>query len=100
MFKRTHPTPKILFTVLKRTIWKNKFEITYVGPSQVLVKPMDENEQPVIVRSQLGGEIDDVKIMGKDSYLVARTENSLLVADLLKNLLSEVRILPMVYNAK
>lgn len=61
-----------------------------MGPSQILIKPLNENEQSVIVRSQLGGEIDDVKIMGKDCYLVARTEDSLLVADLGNNLLSEV----------
>ncbi|KAJ8945935.1 hypothetical protein NQ318_016763 [Aromia moschata] len=77
-------------SVLKRTVWKDKFEITYVGPSQVLVKPLDSNNMGVIVRSQQGGEIDDVKIMGKDSYLVARTDDTLLVADLTKNLLSEV----------
>lgn len=81
----------IFLLVLRRTIWKNKLEITYVGPSQVLINPLDENEQAVIVRSQHGGEIDDIRIMGKDSYLVARTEDSLLVADLAKNLLSEVR---------
>ncbi|KAJ8934987.1 hypothetical protein NQ314_013074 [Rhamnusium bicolor] len=77
-------------SVLKRTVWKDKFEITYVGPSQVLVKPLDTNERGVILRSQHGGEIDEVKIMGKDCYLVARTEDTLLVADLMKNLLSEV----------
>ena len=27
-------------SVLKRAVWKNKFEMTYVGPSQVLVKPL------------------------------------------------------------
>lgn len=54
---------------------------------------MDEKQQAVIVRSQLGGEIDDVRIMGKDCYFVARTEDSLLVADLTKNLLSEVHFL-------
>lgn len=87
--ERSHYIWKFI-PVLRRTIWKDKFEITYVGPSQILIKPLDENQQPVIVRSQLGGEIDDVKIMGKDCYLVARTEDSLLVADLANNLLSEV----------
>lgn len=82
----------IVFPVLKRTVWKDKFEITYVGPSQVLVKPLDTNERGVILRSQHGGEIDDVKIMGRDSYLVAKTRETLLVADLLRNLLSEVHI--------
>ncbi|CAG9768133.1 unnamed protein product [Ceutorhynchus assimilis] len=77
-------------SVLKRRVWKDKFEITYVGPSQVLVKPLDTNERGVILRSQHGGEIDDVKIMGKDSYLVAKTRETLLVADLKRNLLSEV----------
>lgn len=78
-------------SVLKRTVWKDKFEITYVGPSQVLVKPLDTNDRGVIIKSQNGGEIDEVKIMGKDFYLVARTEETLLVADLQRNLLSEVR---------
>ncbi|CAH0547356.1 unnamed protein product [Brassicogethes aeneus] len=77
-------------SVLKRTVWKDKFEITYVGPSQVLVQPLNSSERGVILRSQHGGEIEDVKIMGKDSYLVARTEETLLVADLIRNLLSEV----------
>ncbi|KAF7269422.1 hypothetical protein GWI33_017527 [Rhynchophorus ferrugineus] len=77
-------------SVLKRTVWKDKFEITYVGPSQVLVKPLDTNERGVILRSQHGGEIDDVKIMGRDCYLVAKTRETLLVADLQRNLLSEV----------
>lgn len=63
-----------------------------MGPSQVLVKPIDENVRGVILRSQHGGEIEDVKIMGKDCYLVARTEDTLLVADLVRNLLSEVNI--------
>ncbi|KAJ8965104.1 hypothetical protein NQ317_005365, partial [Molorchus minor] len=77
-------------SVLKRTVWKDKFEITYVGPSQVLVKPLNTDERSIILRSQHGGEIDDVKIMGKDGYLVARTDDTLLVADLIKNLLCEV----------
>ncbi|KAJ3660531.1 hypothetical protein Zmor_004974 [Zophobas morio] len=77
-------------SVLKRTVWKDKYEITYVGPSQVLVKPMDANERGVIIKSQNGGEIDDVKIMGKDFYFVARTDETLLVVDLQRNLLSEV----------
>lgn len=73
-------------------MWKDKLEITYVGPSQVLVKPLDTNERGVILRSYHGGEIEDVRIMGRDSFLVARTEETLLVADLQRNLLSEVKI--------
>ncbi|XP_060519882.1 intraflagellar transport protein 172 homolog [Cylas formicarius] len=77
-------------SVLKRTVWRNKFEITYVGPSQVLVKPLDTPDAGVIVKSQHGGEIEDVKILGRDSYMVAKTPETLIVADLQKNLLSEV----------
>ncbi|KAJ8919865.1 hypothetical protein NQ315_006394 [Exocentrus adspersus] len=77
-------------SVLRRTVWKDKFEITYVGPSQVLVKPLDKNERAVILKSQHGAEIDDIKIMGKDNYLVARTEDTLLVGDIQRNLLSEI----------
>ncbi|XP_056632969.1 intraflagellar transport protein 172 homolog [Diorhabda sublineata] len=77
-------------SVLKRTVWKDKYEITYVGPNQVLIKPLNADESNVILKSRYGGEIGDVKIMGKDCYLVARTEETLLVADLIRNLTSEV----------
>ncbi|KAK9871476.1 hypothetical protein WA026_012850 [Henosepilachna vigintioctopunctata] len=77
-------------SVLRRTVWRDKFEITYVGPNQVLVKPLNGGGRGVILKSQHGGEIDDVKIMGHDNYLVARTNETLLVAALQKNLLSEV----------
>ncbi|RZF39607.1 hypothetical protein LSTR_LSTR001128 [Laodelphax striatellus] len=77
-------------SVLKRTVWKNKFEMTYVGPSQVLVKPMNSDARGVILKSQYGHEIDDVRIMGGDRYLLARTPDTLLLGDLHRNLLSEV----------
>ncbi|XP_066969064.1 intraflagellar transport protein 172 homolog [Macrobrachium rosenbergii] len=81
-------------SVLRRSVWKNKWEMTYVGPSQVLVKPLAGSgpfgSRGVILRSQYGFEIHDVRIMGKDRYLVARTTETLLLGDLHKNLLSEV----------
>ncbi|KAL1129294.1 hypothetical protein AAG570_013823, partial [Ranatra chinensis] len=77
-------------SVLKRTVWKNKFELTYVGPSQVLVKPLNSEARGVILKSQLGYEIDDVRILGDDRYLIARTPETLLLGDLHRNLLSEV----------
>ncbi|XP_046660390.1 intraflagellar transport protein 172 homolog isoform X2 [Homalodisca vitripennis] len=77
-------------SVLKRTVWKDKFEMTYVGPSQVLVKPLQGDARGVILKSQFGHEIDDVRIMGQDRYLVARTPDTLLLGDLQRNLLSEV----------
>ncbi|KAJ9575458.1 hypothetical protein L9F63_007663, partial [Diploptera punctata] len=77
-------------SVLKRTLWKNKFEMTYVGPSQVLVKPLEPGSRGVILKSHYGYEIDDVRIMGRDNYLVARTSETILLGDLQRNLLSEV----------
>lgn len=50
-------------------MWKNKWEMTYVGPSQVLVKPLAGSgpfgSRGVILRSQYGFEIHDVRIMGE-----------------------------------
>lgn len=80
------------FLVLKRTVWKDKFEVTYVGPNQVLIKALNTEGSGVILKSNLGLEIEDVKIMGKDQYVVAHTEESLLVGDLEKNAVSEVSL--------
>ena len=77
-------------SVLKRSVWKNKFELTYVGPSQVLVKPLTPGARGVILKSLYGYEIEDVKIMGGEGYLVARTPETILLGDLQKNLLSEI----------
>ena len=77
-------------SVLKRAVWKNKFEMTYVGPSQVLVKPLVKGARGVILKSIYGYEIEDVKIMGGESYLVAKTTETLLLGDLQRNLLSEI----------
>lgn len=52
-------------SVIKRTIWQDKFEITFVAPSQVLLKSLQEPSNSMIVESQSGLEIDDVRIMGK-----------------------------------
>ena len=46
----------------------------------------------VVLKSHYGYEIEEVKIMGKDRYLVAHTSDTLLLGDLLTNKLSEVRL--------
>ncbi|XP_065171784.1 intraflagellar transport protein 172 homolog [Atheta coriaria] len=87
----THGGYVCLFeSVLKRTIWKDKLEITYVGPSQVLIKNLDNDSAGLILRSDYGKEIEDLKVMGRDNFVVARTHGTLLVADIDKNLMSEV----------
>lgn len=76
--------------MLKRTIWKDRYEIIYVGANQILVKPMGTLGRETTIMSNYGGEIEDVRVMGKDNYLVARTPSSLIVSDLQRNLISEV----------
>lgn len=44
----------------------------------------------VVLKSYYGYEVEEVKIMGKDRYLVAHTSETLLLGDLLTNKLSEV----------
>lgn len=70
--------------------WKNKFEITYVGPSQVLVKSTDTGGKGVTLKSRFGYEINDVRIMGADRYVVARTPDTLLLGDISTDMVSEV----------
>uniref|UniRef100_UPI003AACFFE7 intraflagellar transport protein 172 homolog isoform X1 n=1 Tax=Centroberyx gerrardi TaxID=166262 RepID=UPI003AACFFE7 len=74
---------------LRRNIYKNKFEMTYVGLSQVIVRNLSSGTR-VVLKSYYGYEIEEVKIMGKDRYLVAHTSDTLLLGDLLTNKLSEV----------
>uniref|UniRef100_A0A669PJU1 Intraflagellar transport protein 172 homolog n=1 Tax=Phasianus colchicus TaxID=9054 RepID=A0A669PJU1_PHACC len=74
---------------LRRSIYKNKFEMTYVGPSQVIVKNLSTGTR-VVLKSHYGYEIDEVKILGKDRYLVAHTSDTLLLGDINSNKLSEV----------
>ncbi|KAG5846565.1 hypothetical protein ANANG_G00116340 [Anguilla anguilla] len=74
---------------LRRSIYKNKFEMTYVGLSQVIVKNLSSGTR-VVLKSHYGYEIDEVKIMGKDRFLVAHTSSTLLLGDLGSNKLSEV----------
>ena len=66
-------------SVLKRAVWKNKFEMTFVGPSQVLVKPLTKGARGVILKSIYGYEINDVRIMGAEKYLMARTPETMLL---------------------
>ncbi|XP_076806393.1 intraflagellar transport protein 172 homolog [Clavelina lepadiformis] len=74
---------------LRRSIYKNKYEITYTGLSQVIVKNLTSGTR-VVLKSHYGYEIDEVKMLGGDRFLVAHTSDTLLLGDLLTNRLSEV----------
>lgn len=56
---------------------------------QVIVRNLSTGTR-VVLKSYYGYEIEEVKIMGKDRYLVAHTSDTLLLGDLLTNKLSEV----------
>lgn len=57
-------------SALRRTIVQDKFELTFVASSQVLVKELQEtNGENVLIESQLGLEIYDVRIMGTGFFL-------------------------------
>lgn len=58
---------------------------------QVIVRNLSTGTR-VVLKSYYGYEIEEVKIMGKDRYLVAHTSDTLLLGDLLTNKLSEVGV--------
>ena len=46
------------------------------------MKPLMKGARGVILKSVYGHEIEDVRIMGGENYLVAKTPETLLVGDL------------------
>lgn len=74
---------------LKKMLYKNKFEVSHVGPSQVNIKDLSTGSR-ISLKSYYAYEIDEVKIMGGDQYVVAHTSDTLMLADLAKKTLSEV----------
>lgn len=44
----------------------------------------------MVLKSHYGYEVEEVKILGKERYLVAHTSDTLLLGDLTTNRLSEV----------
>ncbi|OXU27721.1 hypothetical protein TSAR_004638 [Trichomalopsis sarcophagae] len=78
-------------TILRRTLLRGSHEVSYVGPSQVVIRSLEGKSRPVVVKSNSGAEIEDVKVMGRsDNRVVARTPISLLICDIDQNLLSEI----------
>lgn len=46
----------------------------------------------VIVKSNYGYEIDEVKVMGNDNFIVGHTSDTLIIAELSSNRTSEVNL--------
>lgn len=78
-------------TILRRTMVRGSHEIVYVGPSQVVVRSLQTKARPVIIKSQTGSEIEDVRVLGRsDNHIVGRTSKTLLICDIELNLMSEI----------
>lgn len=74
---------------LKKKLYKGKFEITYVGLSQVLIRNKTTSQQ-IDLKSHYGYEIFEVKILGKDRYVIAHTSDTLMIGDIQTGRLSEI----------
>lgn len=74
---------------LRKTTYRGKFEFTYVGPSQVIVKTLSTGAR-IVLKSHYNYEISKINILGGDRYLVAHTAETLLLGDLLSCKLSEI----------
>lgn len=76
-------------TSLKKQLYKGKFEMTYVGVSQVIIRNITTGEK-VDLKSHYGYEVFEVKVLGKDRYVVAHTTETLMIGDLKTSNLSEI----------
>lgn len=74
---------------LKKQLYKGKFEMTYVGLSQVIIRNITSGEK-VDLKSHYGYEVFEVKVLGKDRYVVAHTTETLMIGDLKTGNLSEI----------
>ncbi|KIH48397.1 hypothetical protein ANCDUO_21535, partial [Ancylostoma duodenale] len=74
---------------LRRGMLKSRFETTYVAPSHVIVRDVTTNTKTNLV-SQKGYAIDNLKVMGKDRFILAYTTSSLIIADIESGLSSEI----------
>ena len=75
---------------LRRQLYRNRFEITYVGLSQAIIKDLSDGKR-MVLKSNYGYEIDDVKILGDSRYIVAHTQSTLLLGDIHTARLSEIQ---------
>uniref|UniRef100_A0A8R1I6R6 Intraflagellar transport protein 172 homolog n=1 Tax=Caenorhabditis japonica TaxID=281687 RepID=A0A8R1I6R6_CAEJA len=72
-----------LFSVdccLRRGMLKSRFETTYVAPSHVILRDVT-NDTRTNVLSNKGLAIDELKIMGKDRFVVGYTSSTIVIAD-------------------
>ncbi len=80
---------------IRRYTYKKVFELTYVSPSQVLIRKKSEKESNTL-KSKHGQEITKINIYSDsftkiDRFVVAHTEDSLLLMDLETSKSSEIQ---------
>ncbi|KAI1724366.1 intraflagellar transport protein osm-1 [Ditylenchus destructor] len=77
---------------MKRSLLKNRFETTYVSPSQVVIKDVNSpEERSCVIRSKKNHSITDIRIMGRTNrYAIASTPYTMVLADLENDLCSEI----------
>lgn len=75
-------------TCLRRYSLRGQFEFTNVAHNQVIVKSLKTGHR-IVLKSHMGYEIFRVNVQ-KDRYLIAHTQNTLLIGDLNTCQLSEI----------
>lgn len=73
---------------LKKTIFKEKFEITYVSHSQVVIKNMETTKR-LVIKPTLSNEIVKINIY-LDNFIIMFTRESLILGDLDNEKCSEI----------
>jgi len=73
---------------LRKTIFKEKFEITYVSHSQVVIKNLESGKR-LVIKPNLSEEITKINIY-LDNYVVMFTKESLVLGDLENEKSSEI----------
>ncbi|EFP04115.1 CRE-OSM-1 protein [Caenorhabditis remanei] len=65
---------------LRRGMLKSRFETTYVAPSHVIVRDVVSETRTNLI-SNRGLAIDELKIMGKDRFVIGYTSSTIIIAD-------------------
>ncbi|CAJ0583687.1 unnamed protein product, partial [Mesorhabditis spiculigera] len=74
---------------LKKGIIRSRFETTHVAPSHVILRDIS-NESKTSIISNKGLQIDDIKVTGKDQFVLAYTASTLIIADTQSGRSSEI----------
>ena len=77
---------------VKKSVYKEKFEITYVSHTQVVIKNL-ETLKRLVIKPQHSTEITKINI-NSDNYLVLYTKESLIIGDIEQEKYSELQWAP------